>query len=60
MSGPMPFPARKRTRLKDYDYSQSGHYFITICTNERKELFWDRENQINDAGEMAHKWLFEL
>lgn len=60
MSGPASFPSRKRTRLKDYDYSQSGHYFVTICTNERDELFWNDKNQINDAGEMAHKWLFEL
>ena len=27
---------RKPTRLKDYDYSQSGVYFITICTNNMK------------------------
>jgi putative transposase len=60
MYGPLPFPARKRTRLNNYDYSQSGHYFITICTNKREDLFWDDKNQINDAGNMAYKWLFEL
>ena len=26
------FPKRKPIRLKDYDYSQNGAYFITICT----------------------------
>ena len=26
-------------RLPGYDYSQSGYYFITICTKDRKELF---------------------
>ena len=26
---------RKRLRLKDYDYSQSGVYFITICTQDK-------------------------
>lgn len=29
---------RKPTRLKDYDYSNAGAYFITICTKDRKEL----------------------
>ena len=30
---------RKSIRLRDYDYSQIGYYFVTICTNiERKIL----------------------
>lgn len=29
------FPVRKNIRLKDYDYSQVGYYFITICTRNR-------------------------
>ena len=32
--------ARKRNRLKDFDYSLIGDYSITICTNNRKKLFW--------------------
>ncbi len=32
------FPKRKRTRLKKFDYSTPGAYFITICTKNRKEL----------------------
>ena len=28
----MVFPERKHSRLKDYDYSQSGCYHLTICT----------------------------
>ncbi len=32
----MNLPKRKPTRLKGYDYSQDGAYFITICTNDRK------------------------
>ena len=31
-------PNRKPTRLKDYDYSSSGAYFITVCTQNRKKL----------------------
>jgi putative transposase len=34
----MDLPIRKNIRLKDYDYSQNGAYFITICTNKRHEM----------------------
>jgi len=29
-------PQRKRTRLKYFDYSKTGAYFITVCTHNRK------------------------
>ena len=29
-------PERKQNRLADYDYSQPGAYFITVCTKDRK------------------------
>ena len=35
------FPKRKQIRLKDFDYSQNGCYFVTICTKDRKNLFWE-------------------
>ena len=35
----MDLPKRKPTRLKDYDYSSAGKYFITICTQDKKNLF---------------------
>ena len=31
----MNLPERKPLRLKDYDYSQNGGYFITFCTENR-------------------------
>ncbi|MCL1865131.1 MAG: hypothetical protein FWF73_04895 [Spirochaetes bacterium] len=31
--------ARKHNRLKDYDYSQNGVYFITICVKNKHEIF---------------------
>lgn len=31
-------PERKLPRLKDYDYSRNGLYFITICTKEHKQI----------------------
>ena len=30
------FPKRKHPRLKSYDYSTAGAYFITICTHEKR------------------------
>ena len=33
------FPKRKSTRLKEFDYSQFGYYFVTICIKERKDFF---------------------
>ena len=32
-------PKRKPNRLKDYDYSQDGAYFVTICAKDRLEIF---------------------
>ena len=32
----MDQPNRKKNRLQNYDYSQNGAYFITICTKDRK------------------------
>jgi len=34
----MKLPERKTIRLKDYDYSTPGWYFITICTKNRENL----------------------
>ena len=32
------FPKRKHPRLKNYDYSTVGAYYITICTHNRRCL----------------------
>src|SRR3989337_3001475 len=37
----MPSFIRKSNRLKDYDYSQSGAYFITICTLNKQKILWE-------------------
>ncbi len=42
-------PKRKHPRLKKYDYSSAGAYFITICTERRKCLLSRIEN-LNDAS----------
>ena len=37
----MDLPQRKQNRLENYDYSQNGAYFITICVKDRKRLLSD-------------------
>ena len=32
------YPKRKPTRLKHFDYSSVGAYFVTICVNDRKRI----------------------
>jgi len=58
---PKPYPCRCSIRLKEYDYSQSGLYFVTICTHNRQLLFGTiRENEmiLNRYGKIAHDcWL---
>ena len=47
---------RRSIRLKGYDYSQSGAYYVTICVQHRKCLFGSivsSEMQLNGAGEMV-------
>ncbi len=29
-------PKRKHPRMKNYDYSENGLYFVTICTAEKE------------------------
>jgi len=51
---------RKQYRLNCYDYSQSGAYFITICTFEKICLFGNVINSkmiLNNIGEIAqNEW----
>ncbi len=44
---------RKTTRLKHYDYSQEGAYYVTVCVNGYKCVFGDVQNDkmvLNSAG----------
>jgi len=40
-------PRRKRIRLKYYDYSTCGMYFITICIKNRLELLGKIQDNLN-------------
>lgn len=49
---------RKNPRLKDYDYSLGGYYFITICTKDKLHYFGEVLNEKMDLttiGEIANK-----
>ena len=52
---------RKSIRLKGYDYSCEGFYFITICIHSRELLFGnitDGIMKLNDAGKLVEKeWI---
>lgn len=54
---------RRSIRLKGYDYSDPGAYFVTMCTKDRECLFGsikDHNVLLNDAGLMVKKWWAEL
>ena len=54
---------RQSIRLKGWDYSHPGLYFITICAQYHTHLFGYIQNKkmhLNDAGKMVEKWYFEM
>ncbi len=47
---------RRSIRLKGYDYSQAGAYFVTICTKDRECIFGkivDEEMRLTQGGRIA-------
>lgn len=59
----MHLPQRKLQRLKNYDYSQNGAYFITLCTQDRLCLFATIKNGkliLNNAGKMVYDKFIEI
>jgi len=54
----MPHLDRQRTRLQDFDYSSDGAYFITICVQDRQQVFGKIVNDemiLNESGRIAEK-----
>ena len=53
--------SRRTIRLKGYDYSLPGKYFVTICTLNKECLLGeirDRKMIVSPAGEIVrHEWL---
>ena len=64
-------PQRKSIRLKNYNYSADGFYFVTICTQNRRCLFGDIVGadprvgpymymNLNEIGQMVEKWWLKI
>ncbi|OGO85390.1 MAG: hypothetical protein A2Y22_04365 [Clostridiales bacterium GWD2_32_59] len=54
---------RKNVRLPNYDYSTEGIYFITICLNNKKNLFGEiKDGKLvkNDKGFMIERFWNEM
>ena len=51
---------RRSARLKDYDYSQGGMYYVTLCINDKRCVFGDAKDGemiLHDEGKMiADNW----
>ena len=66
----MELPQRKINRIPDYDYSQTGAYFVTICTQDRKKILSKisvgtgvldcPQIQLLTYGEIADKYIRQL
>jgi putative transposase len=54
---------RRSIRVRGYDYSSNGAYFVTIVTQGREFLFGeivDGEMHVNEYGEIVQKWWDEI
>ncbi len=59
----MPYKKYKTLRLKEYDYSKPGAYFVTTCAKDRASLFGNIQNGLvllSAAGEIAAKDIIEI
>ena len=53
-------PQRKNIRLKYYDYTTEGMYFITICIKDRKNILGnikDEKIKLTETGEIVKKYI---
>ncbi len=54
------YKSRRSVRLKEYDYSQPGGYFITICTHRKVDILGTLNGEIsccNELGEVvSNSW----
>ena len=60
-------PTRKHPRLKEYDYSSDGVYFVTICTQNKRHLLSQIVGrglapavELTDFGKIAEQQLILL
>ncbi len=53
----------RHLRLENYDYSESGAYFITICTKNRECIFGEVKDgivELSPFGKIAQEFWFEI
>ena len=53
-------PQRKPIRLKGYDYSSNGAYYLTLCVKDRHEMLGKIENDtmiLSEYGEIVRQEL---
>jgi len=62
-------PVRKNIRLQGYDYSSVGYYFVTICTQDKANLYGNvivgadlvsARVELNNAGVMIERVYTEV
>lgn len=53
------YPKRKSPRIPRYDYSTVNSYFITICTHEKKCIFW-ANGELNAYGTIAKQCFLKI
>jgi len=54
---------RRSIRLKGYDYSQAGAYYVTMCTQNRECLFGEIVNgkmRLNEYGQIVQQCWMEI
>lgn len=51
----MTLPRRRPIRLKGYDYSSPGYYFITICTKEKKKWLCEIVGTVVPGGPLVQR-----
>lgn len=54
---------RKPARLKNFDYSQNGAYFVTICTHNKRHLFgkiYDGKMYFTDLGSIVENEILNI
>lgn len=55
----MDLPKRKRQRLAGYDYATPNHYFVTICTHQKRRIF-GHPFRLNEFGKLAESALLDI
>ena len=66
MNNKKELPKRKHPRLDNYDYSSAGAYFVTICTQNRKNILSKIVGEgsplprLSPYGEIVERWIQKI